>query len=280
MFEAAYDPERDTLFVSQNAGLFSNLSVTLWALIELFNDGIDPAHLAFAPGFTYYRDDHLTGPDAGLHSRLFRRVDHRAVAELRSANHGPVRRHDHHGLYLSYPFAALSAFMRGYFALSDEVKTRQAEFIERYRILPAKTIAVVYRGTDKQSEVSVAAPERFLAVTDELLRRQPTSRVWIQTDQEQVRTAFHDAFGPRCLSLREMPTTTSELVLHLDPTVHRGSRTQFAVDLVAVASLLGQCRSVVNHTGNMAAWISLFRGSASSMVQFDQFGHPWPAPDL
>jgi hypothetical protein len=42
--------------------------------------------------------------------------------------------------------------------------------------------------------------------------------------------------------------------------------------LIAVNHLLAQCDLVVNHTGNMALWLCLFRGHARGVWQFDDEG--------
>jgi hypothetical protein len=71
-----------------------------------------------------------------------------------------------------------------------------------------------------------------------------------------------------------MPVSTTGRVVHdLDDATLGISRCEFGLLLVAVAHLLSKADLVINHTGNMALWIALWRGHARGLYQFDSAGH-------
>lgn len=128
----------------------------------------------------------------------------------------------------------------------------------------------MYRGTDKGTEVKLASPAAFLSKTRQLLDENPGHRVWIQTDERDVRTLFVREFADRCLYLHEMPVSANGMVVHdQDDETLNMDRSEFGVLLIAVNSLLAQADIVVNHTGNMALWLCLWRGHARGVWQFD-----------
>jgi len=94
--------------------------------------------------------------------------------------------------------------------------------------------------------------------------------VWIQTDERDVRAMFVCEFADRCFYVHEMPVSGNGVVVHdQDDETLKMDRSEFGVLLIAVNSLLAQCDTVVNHTGNMALWLCLWRGHARRVWQFD-----------
>jgi hypothetical protein len=150
----------------------------------------------------------------------------------------------------------------------------QSALIAKYKFDPAKIIAVVYRGTDKYQEVKLASPQLYLNKAKALLQENPDFKVLIQTDQKQVRDLFLDRLGNQCLSFEEMSVTEGKVGLHLlDEDCLCLNKFEFGKTILAVTHLIAKCKFIVNHTGNMALWICLFRGSASNMFQFDRKGN-------
>jgi len=160
-----------------------------------------------------------------------------------------------------------------YFTPSPHVQAIEAHLIQKYDIDLARTIAVIYRGTDKGIEVRLASPGAYLAQAQKLLRQHPGYRVLIQTDELAVRTMFTQALGPACFFIAEMPVSGGGAVVHdLDDQALSMDRSEFGCTLIAVTHLLSQCALIVNHTGNMALWICLYRGHSKGLVQFDEAG--------
>jgi hypothetical protein len=97
-------------------------------------------------------------------------------------------------------------------------------------------------------------------------------RVLVQTDQSQAKELFLTEI-PDSFAFEEMPTTPSSTVLHsLNADTLKMSKLDFGRHLVASTLMLSRCKVIINHCGNMALWIALFRGNANGMIQFDRYG--------
>jgi hypothetical protein len=268
-----YEPETDVLFCGHNAGFFSNCCVTLWNIADLHSaTGRFPARINFSHAFSAYRNSGQLLGQTDLYPLFFqpgRQEDPQGIFPYSPKHRYPPN----HGLYRFLDYDRLRPVIERYFQPSSRAQEVRAELIRHYEIDPATTLAVVYRGTDKSTEVKVASPEAYLGLTRTLLLRYPHYRVWIQTDESEVRDMFCRAFGDRCFFLHEMPVSTNGLAVHdLQDHALNMDRSEFGVLLVAVNSLLAQADIVINHTGNMALWLCLFRGHADGVWQFDDEG--------
>jgi hypothetical protein len=128
---------------------------------------------------------------------------------------------------------------------------------------------VWYRGTDKFNEVKIAPPELYVSQVRRILIKNPGLKVWIQTDQAQVREMFLNEFGTECLVLDELPVTSGTQGIHF-----LGSSLQDLVLLLCAAMVMSTCRFVVLHTGNVATWICLYRGHSKRLIQFGHDATP------
>jgi hypothetical protein len=264
-----FNIESDTLYCGWNAGFFSNCSIALRSLIDLFHQDMTPNKIDFSNSFLSYKTKEQIKENLDLFPYYFS-IDDRYAIPHNKKIYKPLT----HGIYKNLGYASLNPFMQKYFNLSSHILNIQSALIEKYKFDPAKIIAVVYRGTDKYQEVKLASPQLYLSKAEALLRQNTDFKVLIQTDQKQVRDLFIDRFKGQCLSFEEMAVTEGKVGLHLlDEDYLRLNKFEFGKTILAVTHLIAKCKFIVNHTGNMALWICLFRGNASNMLQFDRKGN-------
>jgi hypothetical protein len=176
----------------------------------------------------------------------------------------------HHGVYATFDLKTLHEYAELYFKPSAGVLKVQDDFVLKYGIRPASAIALVFRGTDKESEVKAAPIGRYIEIAQAALRHQPDLQVIIQTDQMQALEAVLAAI-PQAIHISELPVTSGATVIHHLPLEeeYRISKTAFAVRMLAAIYLLSRCRFVVSHTGNIGLWLACYRGHSSGFFQFD-----------
>lgn len=217
---------------------------------EFFCDRLKQPNLDLYP--ILFEVPHFSGP---LSLELLTRVD-------------PHRRYALSGL------EKLSPFIQHWFTPSSEVQILSKLFESKYHLVSNKTIAVVYRGTDKHTEVQLSSVHNYIKLTRQLLAKYSDHRVLIQTDQLQVRDLFLSEFGERCFSFQEMPVSAGNSAVHSLSEVELGmSKLEFSKTFLAVSLLLSKCHLLVNHTGNTGLWLCLYRGSTKNMYQFDENAH-------
>ncbi len=264
-----FDVEKKRLYSGQNSGFFWNCTATLRDIIELHcKYNVLPKSIDFSRAFRKYRAASESCKDIDLYPFFFTTKINTSL-ELK----GQLSTVKHHGVYRLVNFKLYSPLINRYFGLSEPVLNLQNMLVERYDIEPAKMIAVCYRGTDKYKECKLASPELYLSEAKRLLVRNPDHRVLIQTDDKEVRNLFVDSLGAKCFFFREMPVSGGTTPVHkLSEQAMQMNKMQFGQLLLAVTHLLSNSHYVINHTGNVALWLCLFRGSAERVLQFDKKG--------
>lgn len=262
-----YDPETKTLHSNWIGGFYANCSMALLALIQLANRGIVPEKILMDREWdcACNRQEH---GNIDLYPFFFKE-DAREDIPLR-ADLPPIDAHGRYG-WLRNEF--YTPFLRRWFKPSEESFRIRDKIVLDHKIELQKTIAVVYRGTDKHTEVSLARPEEYIWMARKLLKKNPGHRILIQTDQTQVREKFLSFFGADCFFLPELPSTMSGTPIHSLPQAEMGmDKLKYSLVLQGIMLILSRCDIIVNHTGNMGLWIVLYRGSNLSTFQFDRNG--------
>ncbi len=251
------DEKRRRLTVTHSEGFFSNCSVTLWALTKIYpSEGFVRVNW---PSQDNYRDSDQAGENLfDLYFEQNTNADSRKLSHLRPVNH--------HGIYADLPFEHLNPYIQSYFVPSAIVRKKQNELIEKYKIDYENTVGLVYRGTDKWSEVGTIPPKFYIMEVERLVAKHPDLRILVQTDQEQVRDECMEYFGKRGFYFDELPVTSSLIGIHtMSQESRQISNFEFGVNLLAVFNLIANCRYVVSHTGNIGLWIYLYRGKSEGM---------------
>ena len=171
----------------------------------------------------------------------------------------------HHSVYREVNLASYGPFINRYFSPSDRVLDRYGHFIQSYGLDLSNTIAVNIRGTDKHTEVEPPPISTYLRLAEEALSEQPSSKILLVTDQQQYLDVFLRKFKSSLLSLDELPTTFSDVVIH--KLLKKNQREDFGINFLATVLLISQSGKVITHTGNGALWTSLFRGRTKGLTQ-------------
>jgi hypothetical protein len=133
-------------------------------------------------------------------------------------------------------------------------------------------ISVLYRGTDKSTELVLAHPQDYLIVTQKLLKENPDFKVLLQTDQTQVIQMFVEALGDKVVFFEETPSTTSNSVIWNLMEKNGADSIEWSQWFDAALRCVSDCRYMVNHTGNVAFFANLYRGSLDGVYQFNEVG--------
>jgi len=273
-YDHSYSVESKVLDACWNAGFFSNCTTALWALTDLKRLGHFPAKIRIESGWDSFRDD-IDRVD--LHPIYFNIKKACSFSRM----HFALERINHHAEYREIFLSRYLEYTDCFFAPSKKIEQIINSFIKKYAINTKKTIAVCYRGTDKGKEVDIASPELYVSVVKKILkkRRYRDHRVFIQTDQEQVRDMFIEHFGDNCFFIDELPVTAASKVIHSFSSEQLGMSKQFLGQaILAAVNIAARCNVVVNHTGNLALWIYIYRRTCKNMYQFNSFGNLIPPP--
>lgn len=266
---AIYNQENETLYCGHNEGFFSNCTTTLWNLTALYKQNITPRNINFSRDFSNYKTPEQNQNQVDMYPFYFNLCNSKEI-KFRTFW---IRHADQHYIYRFLDFGFYNQLIAKYFNLSQPILEMVDSLVEKYNVNPAKTIAVYYRGTDKYLECSLADPNLCLKQAEKILKRHPAFKILIQTDQKQVRDLFINYFGDRCLFFEELPVTEGREGMHkMDSNALGMNKFEYGKAILAVIYLISRCRFVINHSGNMAFWVCLFRGNAKNVDQFDANG--------
>ncbi len=173
-----------------------------------------------------------------------------------------------HLIYEDLDFKKLNLYIQNYFLPSDIVRAKQEEFVHKYNIDYENTIGLSYRGTNKWLEIAQIQQEYYVQEVKRLITKDPSLRILIQTDQEQIRDQFVGALGERAFFLSELPVSSSQIPIHDLSESERGiPNFEWGTRLLAAVSILSKCRYTITHTGSIGLWTYLFRGTPRNACQ-------------
>lgn len=253
-------PKGQSLVLTHDSGFFSNCSALL---LSLAHAETHPLQVDASVSFSYFRDE-------GSHfdwTRYFRPAPEPIIGNPASWNASRVaRRLPHHSIYRLIDFQTTNELVHNYFSLSPQVESRAEEIANSKLPVPMEKILVLcVRGTDKGTEVKQSPLLSYIRKTKQIMKTDSSLKVWIQTDQLQIRDLLLSQLGPRSFSIDVLPVTDESTVIHRSR--HVTSRNDFARDLLATTWLMSRAHSIVSYTGNVGYWIALFRGSARRLYQ-------------
>lgn len=259
-----YNYHTRTLHANWNEGFFSNATTALWALTDLAFEGVAPKKICCTKGWDKYCNRSING---GLDLYpIFFQPNYYQNYELWV----PLPRFVHGRHYLAKT-ERWHPFVKRWFNPSDRVMAKVEKYFKECHFDPKKTIGVFYRGTDKKFEIPISDFRKYRRVLKFLLKKNPESRIFVQTDQEEFRDYLLGEFGSKCFYLEEMPVANGSTGLHfLKDEELQIDRVEYGVRVLAATYLMSRCKTLINCTGNMALWITFYRGHTNEMYQFDE----------
>ena len=259
-----FQPENRFLLVQLSDDIFDKFSDLLSDISDLANQGISPKKIHLTSGCDKYCN-HSDNSDIDLYP-IFFKPDVYQNYELWTTLPRFV-----HGRYSLAKTERWHPFIKRWFNPSDQVMAKVEKYSKEYQFDPEETIGVFYRGTDKKFEIPISDFRKYRQVLKFLLKKNPESRIFVQTDQEEFRDYLIGEFGSRCFYLEEMPVAKGSTGLHfLKDEELQIDRVEYGVRVLAATYLMSRCKALINCTGNMALWITFYRGHTNEMYQFDE----------
>ena len=258
-------PEMNQLDCMWNCGFYSNQTQAFLSTLILLSHGIIPDKISYAMGFKRFKAD----PDRDIYPDFYQMDPNVAVQLLKTVTLPDENRKQ----FDLYDFEYYNPIVKRFFSPSDVVLERKNALMSKYEIDPNETIAVLYRGTDKYTEVRLASPEAYLQAVQQVMQQTGPKKVLVQTDQTQVLNFFKQELGDMVVHFEETPSTTGRDSMIATMEKDKGDMTDWMQWFDAALRVVADCSVVVNHTGNCGLWMNLYRGSTVNVFQFDQFGN-------
>ena len=168
--------------------------------------------------------------------------------------------------YRKLPFKSLRPFIESYFMPSIGVSSKIVSLISCYKIELENTVAVFYRGNDKERETETPTYRNFLEQCRAIKDRRPEVKFLVQPDEGQFLDEFMGEF-PDSIYFKEtpmIPKTKTSSVFH---TIDKSKRADYGAWFFAAVSVIALCSELVTHSGNGGLWAALYRGTPKGIHQ-------------
>ena len=257
-------PEVNELYCLWNCGFYSCESQVFISLLTLMRHGIAPDRIDYSLGYRHFKKD----PEKDIYPD-FHKIDSNQSLDFYKEVELPDTNKCQFDLY---NFDLYNQVISRFFSPNDLIKERKNLLTIKYEIDFAKTISVLYRGTDKGTELQLASPEDYMAIVKKLLEENPDFKVLLQTDQTQVIQYFHQELGDKVFWFKETPSTSSNRVIWSLMEESGRDAIDWSQWFDAALRCVSDCKYVINHTGNVGFWMNLYRGNTDNVYQFDENG--------
>jgi len=256
-------PEMNDLYCMWNCGFYSNQTQAFLSTLILLSHGILPDKIDYSMGFKRFKSD----PERDIFPDFYRINPDQEVTPKNIILPDENRKQ-----FEIYDFEYYNQVVKRFFNPSGVVTDKWQMLTEKYDIDPEKTVSVLYRGTDKGTEVRLASPEDYLDVVKQILDQTPANRVLVQTDQTQVLDYFKSELGNMVVSFSETPSTSGNNSMIDTMEKDKRDMTDWMQWFDAALRCVAECAYVVNHTGNCGLWMNLYRGNVNNVFQFNEAG--------
>ena len=256
-------PEMNDLYCMWNCGFYSNQTQAFLSTLILLSHGILPDKIDYSMGFKRFKSD----PERDIFPDFYRINPDQEVTPKNIILPDENRKQ-----FEIYDFEYYNQVVKRFFNPSGVVTDRWQMLTEKYDIDPEKTVSVLYRGTDKCTEVRLASPEAYLDVVKQILDQTPANRVLVQTDQTQVLDYFKSELGDMVVSFSETPSTSGKDAMNTVMENEGKDTMDWMQWFDAALRCVAECAYVVNHTGNCGLWMNLYRGNVDNVFQFNEAG--------
>jgi len=257
-------PEMNQLDCMWNCGFYSNQTQAFLSLLILLSHGIEPNTINYSMGFKRFKKD----KNRDIFSDFYK-IDFTKKIKLFKKHPLLDENKKQFGLY---DFDYYNQIVNKFFNPSDLILDRKRFLLQKYNINPKETISILYRGTDKYTEVRLSSPENYLNVVKQLLQITKLNKVLVQTDQTQVLDYFKSELGDIVVSFDETPSTSGLDAMNTVIENEGKDTMDWMQWFDAALRCVSECSYVINHTGNCGLWMNLYRGSIDNVFQFDEFG--------
>ncbi len=257
-------PEINELYCLWNCGFYSNEFQVFNSLLVLLKHGIIPERIDYSLGYRHFKKDPNQDIYFDFH-KINDEIDLDLFVDIPLPDSNKCQ-------FDLYRFDVYNKIKDRFFGPSDLILERKNILIDKYKFDPQKTISVLYRGTDKSTELQLGSPTEYLKVVKNILKDNPNFKVLLQTDQTQVIQYFYDQLGDILITFEETPSTASNKVIWSLMEQSGKDSIDWSQWFDAALRCVSECKYLVNHTGNVAFFANLYRGNVDKVYQFNENG--------
>lgn len=174
---------------------------------------------------------------------------------------------DHHKIYSEDELKYYYPFFKKYFNLNDNVQKKVDILMKKYDIDLDNTVAIVYRGTDKWTDLGgflSMNPSLYLRLGTTLKEKNQNLKFIGQTEDEGVRRQFSQSY---LKSIYFEETSVSKSTYEPIFLENIDNKIEWAEYYAASLWILSKCNYLITYTGNSAFFMYLNRNTTKNLYR-------------
>lgn len=260
-----YDLDKNLLIARKeisNYGFFSSFTLLITALMNSYKEyknlpEIDGSNLLRI----LFKNENEDGYKHFFH------IDENSRINFEEHIPVPLTNDDQHTLYKEEYAKYYNAFFKRYFNFNPSIEEKINKIIQKYEIDLNKTISVVYRSTDKWTDMggfNHISPALYFRLAKKLKEENEDCKVLIQCEKENIKAAFCSGINGS-ISIEETLTTYADNA-PLFATL-RDNVLDWSEYYMAALYICSKSKYLITYTGNSAFFMYLNRGTTNNMYQ-------------
>lgn len=171
--------------------------------------------------------------------------------------------------YSKLDYKNITPLVKKYFSPSDKINKTINNLEKKYNFIYDNTLAVYYRGTDKDQEMgtlsSTIFDEYYKQIT-EIINKNKNIRILIQTDTAQFIDYINSKNMKNILIIDENEYVYSNKGIHKCPKTST-SNYYHMLNFLSIILIMSKCKYIICNSGNCSLWIMLYRGNGKNIIQ-------------
>jgi hypothetical protein len=274
-----YDPKTKTYTLSRKCGLFSNISVAIYAIVKLHTLGHKVDYLELY--LQEYETDHNFYPDLFKTSAEPLDLDKCSNSEINDFMALCIPTTIGLGFALDdIKYSITDKVVKKFFQLSERCRRLLYYTIAGHNIVLDNAVFLWARKTDKQIENHLPTPERYINIltAKNLIKKD----IILQTDDFEILDEFRKKYKSyKNIRTLDILPYSMDVGFHInmfeipwqDFTRLNGmTKTEHLQKLVSLAALACNCKNSMIYPGNLSTIIPILKGNANGVITFNQQG--------
>lgn len=263
-----YDTETNTLIGRldiENYGFFSTFTLMITSIMVVYKKyGVTPYHIDGKNLLKKLKKS----KELDMYNYFFyidNSVDINFDVDEIPVPYGPD---DQHTLYSEDNIKFYKPFFKKYFNPKKNITEKIKFLIENYKINIDKTIAIIYRDSDKWTDFSgfnyVSAGPYLRKCRSILDQNSKINQVLIQSENTGVVRTFTEAFGAKFFSETSINKSTEDY----PPIPNEEDKIlDWSEFYIASMWICSKCEHIITYTGNSSFFVYLNRGTTKNLTQ-------------
>lgn len=245
---------------SHDAGFFSVCNINLLTVMDYFNSHRKFCKLDTSNQWSLYKDEpgdvyneffSYNGDFFDIEPQNYVTSD----TEIQFCNYKLI----------NYNFTNI--FIHKYFSFSNKVLDIKQQLINKYSIIPSKTISIFYRGGDKYKETNLPSYEDMMTKLKEIYSLYPNHQIIVQSDEQEFCDYIKDIYKD-VIVFDEAKKLSKYDRSAIQYHTRQGEKVINNQIFLAIMSIISETQYVILNSGSISMFICLFRGNADNISQY------------